>query len=103
MTDKQRTFLANEFGLNESQLYNLTPLHLWKLREDCIEIECDEAEINIDSNTERGKSAAGVVDIISSVLPKEWKRKTPQEVETMYINKSLPEFIFTPGNVAVAV
>jgi len=84
LTDVQHMFLSDEFGLNESQLHNLTPLRLWKLREDCIGIECDEAMIDTNTTTERGNVAASLVDILSSILPKDWKRKTPQEVEAMY-------------------
>jgi len=84
LSAEQSKFLDKEFGMRESQLYGLAPLHLWRLREDCIGIECDEAEEYPESVTERGNSAASIVDLVSSLLPKEWRRKTPPEVEAMY-------------------
>ena len=84
LTNAQHKFLSDEFELNESQLHNLTLLRLWKLREDCIGIECDEAMIDTNATTERGNVAASLVDILSATLPKDWKRKTPSEVEALY-------------------
>jgi hypothetical protein len=84
LSAEQSKFLDEEFGVLESQLYGLEPLPLWRLREDCIGIECDEAEEYPESVTERGNLAASIVDLVSSLLPKEWKRKTPPEVEAMY-------------------
>jgi hypothetical protein len=72
---KQREFISDEFGLYESKLCNLSPLLLWKLREDCIDIECNEAMLDTNATTERGNMAASVVDVLSAILPKEWGRK----------------------------
>ena len=80
-------FLVDEFELCEAvinEFSGLPPQHLWTIREDCISIECDESMADIHSSTIRGKTAASVVDIISSMLPPEWKRKTPPEVEAMF-------------------
>ena len=89
----QCSFLADEFGLSESKLYSLAPLPLWRLREDCIEIECDEAMIDTNSSTVRGDVAASIVDVISSILPNEWKRKTLSEVEAMCANSPVDSYI----------
>ncbi|MCL2203043.1 MAG: hypothetical protein FWB88_03785 [Defluviitaleaceae bacterium] len=84
LSNIQRRFINDEFGLSEAQFYGLSPLPLWKLREDCIDIECCEAMLDTNAATERGNVAASVVDILSSILPKEWKQKTPPEVEALY-------------------
>ena len=39
LTNDQRDFSRNEFGICESRFFGLAPLRLWMLREDCIEVE----------------------------------------------------------------
>ena len=103
LTEVQLQFLTDEFGVNVTQFHEFKPLHLWQLREECIGIECDEAESSSNSPTERGNLAASIVDVVSSLLPKEWKRKTPPEVEAMYADELATGSIFANGRVAVAV
>ena len=89
LTDDQRVFLLNEFGICESRFFELAPLKLWMLREDCIEVECDEALVNMDEVTHRGSLAASVVDIVSSILPMEWQCKTPQQVQSECLHEEV--------------
>jgi len=103
LTNAQINFLSDEFGLSESQFSSLSPILLWKLREDCIEIECDEAEINVNTSTVRGNLAAGMVDLASSILPTEWKRLSPPEVKAMYSNLMATDGNFHDERAAVAV
>ena len=73
-------FLLQEFGLNISDLKALDPIQLWLLREDVEDIECDEAEKGV---SERGLAAADLGDLLSSLLPVEWRLVTPHEVDAM--------------------
>ena len=78
LTTNQRAFLASEFGIDNFNPILMTSLELWKLREDLIELECDE-----DLEDQQRDEAAYLVDYISKLLPEDWRRKTPPEVEAM--------------------
>lgn len=103
LTDIQRNFLLDEFGINESHFFKLTPLNLWRLREDCIEIECDEAMIDINEVTFRGNLAASVVDIVSALLPLEWRSKTPMQIQLESVDEKEESMTYKRDQIAVAV
>ena len=89
INESQIFFLQKEFSIIDTDLIKMRPLSLWKLREACIQIECDEAMLDKTATTERGDMAAGLVNILSSLLPAEWKRLTPSEVEAMQISEPM--------------
>ena len=95
LTTSQRAFLSSEFGIDDINPRIMSPLELWKLREDLIELECDD---DLDGN--QRDDAAHLVDYISKLLPEDWRRKTPPEVEAML---SASKVFITQQNEAIAV
>ena len=79
ITDKQILFLHNEFGIDNFNPAQMSPLDMWRLREHLIDYECGD-----DADDEQIDIAANLVDYISSIIPDDWRRKTPLEVAAMH-------------------
>ena len=78
LTDKQLNFLSNELGIQKFKPHLMSPYELWKLREDLIDLECNE-----DIDPLRRDEAAKLVDYMKDTIPKEWRLLTPSEVEAI--------------------
>ena len=87
LNEKQVSFLSTEFGVNNFNPSLMSPFGLWQLRERLIDCECyDEA------SEEQIDTAASLVDYMSKLpddcFPREWKLKSPPEVEAMLIDEA---------------
>ena len=78
LTASQSVFLVSELGIDKINPTLMSDVDLWKLREELINLECDE-----DLDDEKRDIAAGLVDYMSSIISEDWSRKTPSEVEAM--------------------
>ena len=90
MNEKQVEFLTKTFGIDKFNPLHHTPLELWQLREKLIDCECDD-----DIGDEQRDVAASIVDYFAKLpetcFPKEWRLKTPPEVEVMLKNRAPDE------------
>ena len=90
MNEKQAAFLTKTFSIDNFNPSRLTPLELWQLREKLIDCECDDA-----LEDEQRDVAASIVDYFTRLpethFPKEWRLKTPPEVEAMLKNSAPDE------------
>ena len=98
LTNKQVAFLSTEFGIDNFTPDSLSPLEMWKLREQFIDYECDD-----DANNEQIDIAASLVDYMSSVIPDDWRLKTPPEVAALYSEEMASVDTYYDRRVATAV
>ena len=92
LSNEQKEFLYKEFGIEIFDPQTMNPLSLWQLRENLIDLECDD-ELDQTKRT----TAAHLVDYMSKlpndIFPKEWKLKSPPEVEAMLEKEKLDRSI----------
>ena len=71
LSDVQYNFISKELGISKDDIDSMNPKKLRDLREKCFDIEVEEAvkadNDNIDIS-ERGETAADIVDILLSIL-----------------------------------
>ena len=87
LNEKQVSFLYTEFGIENFNPSSISPLVLWQLHERLIDCECDD-----EASDEQIDIAASLVDYMSKLpddyFPREWKLKSPPEVEAMLKNEA---------------
>ena len=59
--------------------------------------------MNTDEVTFRGNLAASLVDVISSHLPKDWRCKTPMQVQAECLEEEIRKSMFLRDQVAIAM
>ena len=59
--------------------------------------------IDTDGVTSRGNLAASVVDIVSALLPSEWRSKSPMQVQSESVDEKAESMTYKRDQMAVAV